>query len=357
MRPLSRHFGEIHGVDVSDEMVRLAREKLRDIPHAHVHATRGSDLGAFADDSFELVYSYAVFQHIPSREVVLNYLRESRRVLKPRGILRCQINGLSQEAPYYDTWSGVRFSAEELARFAREHDFQLLAMEGTLTQYMWTTMRKQPAGWSEWAAKSAAQVAGRIRRVNNAASTEPIAPNRGRFASVSFGVEGLPDETDLNQVEVLIGGRKGYASYLGPRDPDGLQQLNVLLPEPCATGMLGVEVLRFGQPVASTTLRVIPAPPPVPCLLSVADAINLMSGTHIMSRSVKVVIEDVDRPELLHASIDGVEIAERDIFCADPRIPRYEVNYHFGDRVSPGTRTLELRLGERRLDSREIHIE
>ena len=26
MRPMSRHFGEIHGVDVSDEMIRLARE-------------------------------------------------------------------------------------------------------------------------------------------------------------------------------------------------------------------------------------------------------------------------------------------------------------------------------------------
>src|SRR6202035_5718450 len=29
MRPMSRHFREIHGVDVSEEMVRLARERLR----------------------------------------------------------------------------------------------------------------------------------------------------------------------------------------------------------------------------------------------------------------------------------------------------------------------------------------
>ena len=28
MKPLSRHFGEIHGVDVSDEMIRLARRAL-----------------------------------------------------------------------------------------------------------------------------------------------------------------------------------------------------------------------------------------------------------------------------------------------------------------------------------------
>ncbi len=62
-------------MDVSDEMIRLARDRLRDIPHAHVHATNGANLGQFADGSFDFVYSYAVFQHIPSREVVLEYMK------------------------------------------------------------------------------------------------------------------------------------------------------------------------------------------------------------------------------------------------------------------------------------------
>src|ERR1700722_7168318 len=94
IKPLSRHFSEIHGVDVSDEMIRLARERLRDIPHAHVHATNGASLGQFADGSFDFVYSYAVFQHIPSRAVVLEYMNEISRVLKPGGIFRGQFNGL-----------------------------------------------------------------------------------------------------------------------------------------------------------------------------------------------------------------------------------------------------------------------
>jgi SAM-dependent methyltransferase len=49
IKPLSRHFSEIHGVDVSDEMIRLAGERLRDIPHAHVQATNGASLAQFAD--------------------------------------------------------------------------------------------------------------------------------------------------------------------------------------------------------------------------------------------------------------------------------------------------------------------
>src|SRR5438132_9334887 len=75
MRPMSRHFVEIHGVDVSDEMIALAKEKLRGIPHAYPHHASGSDLALFPDNHFDFVYSYAVFQHIPSGEVVFSYLR------------------------------------------------------------------------------------------------------------------------------------------------------------------------------------------------------------------------------------------------------------------------------------------
>ena len=85
IRPLAKHFREIHGVDVSDEMVKLAQERLSDTPNAFAHHGTGSDLSMFPDEKFDFVYSYAVFQHIPSREVVFKYLREARRVLKPGG--------------------------------------------------------------------------------------------------------------------------------------------------------------------------------------------------------------------------------------------------------------------------------
>src|SRR4029453_830847 len=65
MRPMSWNFGEIHGVDVSDEMIRLAKAKLINVPNAFPRATSGTDLAGYEDDSFDFVYSYAVFQHIP----------------------------------------------------------------------------------------------------------------------------------------------------------------------------------------------------------------------------------------------------------------------------------------------------
>ena len=151
LRPMSRHFAEIHGVDVSDEMVRIARERLRDTPNAHPHHGSGAGLELFADNSFDFVYSYAVFQHIPSRDVVFNYLREAHRVLRPGGVLRCQLNGLPPHAREYDTWSGVRVAPGEIAEFARHSGFQLLALEQIWTQYMWITCRKWDAAPSRTA--------------------------------------------------------------------------------------------------------------------------------------------------------------------------------------------------------------
>src|SRR3984957_8228393 len=60
MRPMSRHFVQIDGVDVSDEMIGLAREKLKDVPNAFVHLTDGANLTEFDDNSFDFAYSYAV---------------------------------------------------------------------------------------------------------------------------------------------------------------------------------------------------------------------------------------------------------------------------------------------------------
>ena len=70
----------------------------------------------FPAEHFDFVYSYAVFQHIPSAEVVFSYLRETVRVLKPGGFARLQINGLPKTAKAYTTWEGVRISGAENPR-------------------------------------------------------------------------------------------------------------------------------------------------------------------------------------------------------------------------------------------------
>jgi trans-aconitate methyltransferase len=57
-------------------MIRQANERLGTLPNATFHETSGADLAPFFDAMFDLVFSFIVFQHIPDRAVVFNYIRE-----------------------------------------------------------------------------------------------------------------------------------------------------------------------------------------------------------------------------------------------------------------------------------------
>ena len=355
LKPMSELFGEIHGVDISNQMIDLARQRLAAIPHAHVHVATNSDLAAFADESFDLVYSYAVFQHIPSREVVMNYLREARRVLKTGGLLRCQMNGLPEHMARYDTWSGVRIPSSEMEAFCRESDMQLVALEGRNTQYMWVSAIKHPKGWYETNACPEIQPA--IRRVTNAASSEPVAPSHGRFASLSLWIENLPQIADLLDFEVTVGGARATTTYIGTPERDGLVQVNVQLPMDVSTGLQPVMLGWRGEPWGRPgVIRIIPPPPLVGRMISLSDGIDLMSGTRIVTRSVKLTIEEVLHPEEFGAEISGHFINDFDRFCTDPVPPRFEVNFRIPEEVSDGEHNLQLWAGTRDLGTVKVVI-
>lgn len=357
IRPMSRHFVEIHGVDVSDEMIGLAREKLRDIPNARVYTTNGSSLAPFPDESLDFVYSYAVFQHIPSREVIFEYLREIRRVLRTGGLTVLQFSGLANRLADVDTWDGVRFTSNELLEFAANQDFQALGLEGAGTQYMWTTWRKQARGWiSEQENRDHAETV-RIRRITNANSSEPVAPCRGRFASISIWCENLPREAGLSHLQVTVGSSLGHVCYIGPPDSQGLQQVNVMLPELEATGLLPVELHWLGHRISPpATLRVIPPGPSVPRVRSITDGVNLTSGTRIETRSVKIVLEEIVRPHEIEAWVDGYRVSDLEFFCTDPRPQRFEVNFRLPEEIEPGARNIELRIGRRKLPPIAVEV-
>jgi SAM-dependent methyltransferase len=346
MRPLSADFSEIHGIDVSDEMIRLAATKLAGIPNAHLHHAAKSDLAAFPDESFDFIYSYAVFQHIPSRDVVLSYLTEVCRALKPGGILRCQINGLPETSKRYTTWEGVRISADEVAEFARSHDFQLLALEGASTQYMWTTWRKHPAGWRS-GLRPAPSPATRIRAISNALTSDPQVPASGPRAFAALRIENLPDDADLLNLEVRIDGRAGALSYLGPPEWDGVVQLNAAIPAGTRTGLVPVEIVRLGQPITSAWMRIVPPGPVVPRLCAVRDGVNLLSGTRITSRIVKLVMEEVEDPERIQVAIDDVPVERLDVFCTDPLQEHYDINLALPPAVLSGHHHVRVTLGWR----------
>jgi ubiquinone/menaquinone biosynthesis C-methylase UbiE len=355
MRPMSRNFGELHGVDVSDEMIRLAQERFGASRSIHLRVTSGADLAPLASDYFDFVYSYAVFQHIPSREVVLAYCDEIRRVLKDGGLARLQLNGLPPASTPPNTWEGVRFSREDVAGYARSHDFQLLVLEGEGTQYMSTTWRKQPKGWRANLKSTGAPA--KVQRAGNAHTDEPFVAQSGRFAQVSFHMEQLSPDCDLNDLRVGFEGVAGTPCCIGAPEWDGVHQIKVLLPPRVRTGMVPVELLWLGKPLCPRVwLRVIPRGPVVPRVCSVSDGTNLLAGSRIESGIVKLVMEDVVDAKAVSALVDGRPLDDLESLSTDALTGRFEFNFRLPAGLTPGIHRIEVCPGSRRLPPVAIEV-
>ena len=137
-RALANLFGEVHGVDVSGEMIRQAKRALEDRPNAFVYQNNGQDLAVVPPLDFDFAFSSIVFQHIPSREIIENYVREVHRLLRPGALFKFQVQGDSTlETKPDDTWLGVPFSERQAVDMAYRCGFDPRYRHGAGGQYFW----------------------------------------------------------------------------------------------------------------------------------------------------------------------------------------------------------------------------
>jgi cyclopropane fatty-acyl-phospholipid synthase-like methyltransferase len=137
-RALARFFGEVHAVDVSGEMVRLAKLALQDHPNASVYQNNGKDLTVVPEIPFDFAFSSIVFQHIPSREIIENYVREVHRLLRPGALFKFQVQGAKMGPTRPDdTWLGVPFSERQASDMAFRCGFDPRYRYGAGEQYFW----------------------------------------------------------------------------------------------------------------------------------------------------------------------------------------------------------------------------
>ena len=140
--PMSKIFGESIGVDVSKKIIEMGKKYIKDVPNCSILQTSGSDLTQFPDDHFDFCYSMIVFQHIPEKNIVKNYMREVSRVLKSGCLFRFQIFGDTDWKPEVtDTWNGVHFTSEEINQICNENRFEILEETGKNDQNYWLTFK------------------------------------------------------------------------------------------------------------------------------------------------------------------------------------------------------------------------
>jgi SAM-dependent methyltransferase len=185
---LARRFRHVHGVDVSLEMVCRAKENLKGFPNVSLHLGNGCDLGGLANGSFDFVFSYITFQHVPDASITSAYVQEAGRVLKEGGHFYFQVNNLptsirrrlrlrarcrllfkragmggpggahaAGQGPTeqdHPAWRGSRVSVGQVRRACELGDLEVLRLKGEGTQYLWVlAVKKSDRGVSNGLSK------------------------------------------------------------------------------------------------------------------------------------------------------------------------------------------------------------
>ena len=148
-RAFAGFFGEVYAVDISREMVRQAREAVAGFPNTHVFRNNGKDLcavntgwrsrlGIGAPLQVDFAFSFMVFQHIPSRQIIENYVRDVHRLLRPGGLFKFQVQGSPEaEAEPDHSWVGASFTETQARAMAERCGFELRYQYGAGDQYYW----------------------------------------------------------------------------------------------------------------------------------------------------------------------------------------------------------------------------
>ena len=141
-------FAEAHGIDISPSMVEQGRARLGNHPNVHLHLGDGRSLAGLPDHWFDVVVSFEVFQHVPDREVIADYVHEAFRVLKPGGIARFLVKTKrwDGQGDQHDTWCGVELGREDLDAWLRRDPWRLEAAHDSDDPSKAWVLLSKPAG-------------------------------------------------------------------------------------------------------------------------------------------------------------------------------------------------------------------
>ena len=132
-------FEKIYGIDIASGMIEMAKNRLSDSKFEFVEGN-GVSL-PFESDSVDFIFSFAVFQHMPSREVVGDNFKEVFRVLKPGRLFKVQLRG--NEVKKGDWYYGIGFTQGGAAILAYTAGFKVLNIYSETEKYLWLLLKKE----------------------------------------------------------------------------------------------------------------------------------------------------------------------------------------------------------------------
>jgi len=133
VKHMAQIFGEVYGVDISEEMIRRAKEYCKNEDNVFLYVNSGKDLSMFPDEFFDFIFSYITFQHIPEKWIIVNYVKEAHRILRKGGIFKFQVQrylGEEYLKTKKNSWLGASFSKREIEEIAKSTGFEIVDMKG-----------------------------------------------------------------------------------------------------------------------------------------------------------------------------------------------------------------------------------
>jgi SAM-dependent methyltransferase len=137
-------FAEVHGVDVSPVMIESARTFLARFDNVHVRAGDGRGLAAYPDAHFDLIVSHAVFQHVPEKAVIRDYVEDAHRALRPGGLFKFLVKTAPWGGEHLDpTWCGVDIERADVEAWVQAFGYELVnAYSAHEPTTAWVILRK-----------------------------------------------------------------------------------------------------------------------------------------------------------------------------------------------------------------------
>jgi len=132
---IARDFMKVIGVDISGEMIRQGKDRLEHLDNVELIETDG-ELIPLPDESVDFAFSYLVFQHMKSMDIVKSNFKEVYRVLKKGCIFKVRVR--FDKVKMDDWWSGVTYEDG----LAEKIGFRVLKTEKVKNYGLWLWLQK-----------------------------------------------------------------------------------------------------------------------------------------------------------------------------------------------------------------------
>jgi FkbM family methyltransferase len=228
-REMEPHVARLHAVDVSEEMIRQARDYVGPGSRIQFHVNDGCTIPHIGDGSVDFAFALLTMHHV-TRPAFESYLREVHRVLAPGGLFCFSVVSRDRSPAYEvddhrDTFTGRSYSDAELDRLFRDR-FEVARRwftesgEGAWrVTYVNLLVRKLAEPAPRWWAVTGGPLRGAELLLRPGAPPWQAEMREGRFEA--FLHDAVADEALAGRVVWDVGAHVGYhtlafAARVGP---------------------------------------------------------------------------------------------------------------------------------------------